>query len=264
MGGNRQARRRQRKNKRARDRSERLEAIKAAGRIAEDAELGRHERLRMCTYKRRYAIELEAIRAAIGSSRKFGKPFRYYQCPHCGMWHLTSLIHDDESSASEVEELRAADATYLATPEQVESVAAALDSEREEGFYIWDLLEIGEFACAYLELYRDEGADEAQLQEGFREACEGLGFDMACGDRFAARYPEAALYDASALKGAINLIEDIALLGSAIFFKWRYVTQWSEGELADSENRAWFDIALERLAVLSGSLPDEGREGALR
>jgi hypothetical protein len=46
--------------------------------------------IRGCTGKRRYASEVEAIRAAIKVSAKWGKPMRTYRCGN--HWHLTSEI----------------------------------------------------------------------------------------------------------------------------------------------------------------------------
>jgi hypothetical protein len=44
-----------------------------------------------CATKRGYATEDEAIRAAISSSAKFGKPMRVYSC--CGRFHITSKVN---------------------------------------------------------------------------------------------------------------------------------------------------------------------------
>lgn len=42
--------------------------------------------------KRRYATYTKAVRAAIGSSKSYGKPLRIYRCPDCGDYHLTSKV----------------------------------------------------------------------------------------------------------------------------------------------------------------------------
>ena len=48
---------------------------------------------RMCWEKHTYHTENEAIDGAIKSSRKFG-PMRWYRCPVCGEWHVTSHTDD--------------------------------------------------------------------------------------------------------------------------------------------------------------------------
>ena len=49
---------------------------------------------KMCRNKKPYATEAQAIRAAIGSSRTFGKPMLPYRCPLCHKYHLTSHVRD--------------------------------------------------------------------------------------------------------------------------------------------------------------------------
>lgn len=67
---------------------DRSEAERVANRKA--APESRESRIRMCTSKRRFRNETAAIKAAIGSSRHYGKPMRVYRCPVCRGWHLTS------------------------------------------------------------------------------------------------------------------------------------------------------------------------------
>ncbi len=51
------------------------------------ARLYREERERMCTRKRRYRTQGDALDAALlaGAGRR-----KAYLCPICGLWHLTS------------------------------------------------------------------------------------------------------------------------------------------------------------------------------
>jgi formate dehydrogenase maturation protein FdhE len=49
---------------------------------------------RMCFSKKRYTTQTAAINATIGSSRSFGKPLRFYKCPLCGKWHVSSSVRD--------------------------------------------------------------------------------------------------------------------------------------------------------------------------
>ena len=46
-----------------------------------------------CTSKHFFRTDLEAIGACIGSSNKFGKPFRYYKCDNCSGYHITTKIN---------------------------------------------------------------------------------------------------------------------------------------------------------------------------
>ena len=50
---------------------------------------------------------------------------------------------------------------------------------------------------------------------------------------------------------------DIPLLGSAIYSQWRYFNHWAYtgAEILEPKNRAWFILALSRLALLSGENP---------
>lgn len=79
-----------------------------------------------------------------------------------------------------------------------------------------------------------------------------LGFNMDCGHAFIAAY-ENAFYNEKDLHRVINQINDIALLGSAIYSKWRYYNHWaySGAEILEPENRTWFILALSRLADLT-------------
>lgn len=258
VGSKGQARKRQRKNESARKAAGRMAVMEATRRIVEDAELGRFERLRMCTYKRGYPTELAAIRAAIGSSQTFGKAFRYYHCSHCSMWHLATATGKAEGKSSgAVRELSDAAATYLESGEQVALVEEALNSvgraeavaARPLGIIERDRINL--FVEKYLAVYEDANAEEDQAVDGFRERCEELGFDLACCDRFCRRYPERALYEADALRAAAAEIDDPKLLGSAILLHWRHATRWVEEPLLSDGNREWFTVALRRLKELA-------------
>ena len=61
-------------------------------RCAYATEEGRR-RARMCRAKSVYADEMEAIGACIVVSAEHG-PRRYYACPYCGGYHLTSRVED--------------------------------------------------------------------------------------------------------------------------------------------------------------------------
>lgn len=85
--------------------------------------------------------------------------------------------------------------------------------------------EIHEFAVRWFEKYRSPDTSEQEVEEGFSEECFALGFEMDCGKSFEAAFPGMnMLNDADAMNKIIDQIQDVHLLGSAIFSKWRYVT----------------------------------------
>ena len=92
-----------------------------------------------------------------------------------------------------------------------------------------------------------------KLKKGFGDECFALGFEMDCGNAFEAAFPDAnAFNDYKALDKIIEQVQDVSLLGSAIFSKWRYITHWSFGEpLLSARNRPWFILAFGRLAALT-------------
>lgn len=108
------------------------------------------------------------------------------------------------------------------------------------------------FAVKWAEKFRDPSADNKTLESNFlAQDCDALGFVMDCGKAFEEKYGEAA-YDTAKLKEIINDVTDTALLGSAIYSRWRYFNHWAEGEAITSiENREWFITAFDRLAALS-------------
>lgn len=113
--------------------------------------------------------------------------------------------------------------------------------------------QINKFAVKWFEKYRNSKTTEREVVEGFADECFALGFEMDCGESFQKAFPNTQAFDDyTHFDQIINRIDDISLLGSAIFSKWRYITHWSYCEdLLSPENRAWFIIAFSRLAVLS-------------
>lgn len=108
------------------------------------------------------------------------------------------------------------------------------------------------FAVRWFEKYRSSGTSEHEVEEGFSEECIALGFKMDCGKSFEAAFPETnAFNDADALYEIIDQIQDVHMLGSAIFSKWRYITHWAEVSLLDPQYRNWFITAFFRLDVLT-------------
>lgn len=116
---------------------------------------------------------------------------------------------------------------------------------------------IHEFAKKWCDKFRDQKVNYIELVDHYMaDDCEALGFVMDCGNAFGERYGKAG-NDYEALDRIIDDIDDIPLLGSAIYSQWRYFNHWaySGEEILEPQNRAWFILALSRLAILTGDNP---------
>lgn len=115
-----------------------------------------------------------------------------------------------------------------------------------------DMKAIHDFAIKYSNLYANPQTTERDLEEGFANQCMGLEFEMDCSNRFIEAYSSEAFYEWESLDKIIDDIDDIQLLGAAIFSRWRYVTHRSHNShLLDQEHRFWFIIAFGRLVVIT-------------
>lgn len=109
------------------------------------------------------------------------------------------------------------------------------------------------FAIKWLEKFKDDNINYIELVDHyFADDCSELGFEMDCGNAFSEKYG-AAVNDSTALKQIIDTVDDIPLLGSAVYSQWRYFNHWaySGEEILERKNREWFIVALNRMALLS-------------
>ena len=116
---------------------------------------------------------------------------------------------------------------------------------------------VHDFAIKWCDKFRDQKINYIELVDHFMaDDCATLGFEMDCGHAFQEKYG-SAVYDVEALDKIIDGIDDIPLLGSAIYSQWRYFNHWAYtgAEILEPKNRAWFIVALSRLANLSGENP---------
>ena len=120
-----------------------------------------------------------------------------------------------------------------------------------------DMKQIHDFAVKWCDKFRDQNINYIDLVDHFMaDDCAALGFEMDCGHAFSERYGQAA-NNHEALNRIIDDVTDIPLLGSAIYSQWRYFNHWAydAAEILEPQNRAWFILALSRLALLSGENP---------
>jgi len=117
--------------------------------------------------------------------------------------------------------------------------------------------QVHEFALRWADKFRDQKIHYMELVDHhMADDCALLGFKMDCGQAFAERYGQAAS-NYEELDKIIHEVTDIDLLGSAVYSRWRYFNHWaySGAEILEFENRSWFLLALERLAVLTDDTP---------
>ena len=113
-----------------------------------------------------------------------------------------------------------------------------------------------EFSQKYIDYFsNDFGRDRSSYykffeSQDFPDACISLGFEMDCGQSFIAAYGEEAWRSLAKLSTIIEKIDDVNLIGSALFSQWRYFNHWSYSDATD-EDREWFLILFKRLNDLA-------------
>ena len=84
----------------------------------------------------------------------------------------------------------------------------------------------------------------------FSYECSSFGFEMDCGHSMIEAYGQKVWNSAKELNKVIKSIDDVKLIGDAIFSKWRYFNHWSYGP-ADENEVEWFKILFGRLEALT-------------
>ena len=113
--------------------------------------------------------------------------------------------------------------------------------------------QIHKFAVKWCEKFRNPEVHYLELIEHrMADECEKLEFEMDSGNAFYAKYGDA-VHNYEELRSVIEEITDISLLGSAVFSRWRYFNHWaySGAEILEPQNRLWFILALEKMAMLT-------------
>ncbi|MCC8030006.1 MAG: hypothetical protein LIO75_09495 [Lachnospiraceae bacterium] len=116
-----------------------------------------------------------------------------------------------------------------------------------------ELRDIHAFAVKWIDKFKNPEINYIELVDHYMaDDCSSLGFEMDCGHAFGEKYGKAAS-NVAELKRIIDSVDDIMLLGSAIYSQWRYFNHWaySGAEILEPDNRAWFITALDRLAALT-------------
>ena len=114
-----------------------------------------------------------------------------------------------------------------------------------------DKRQINEFAVKYLTLFGDAKTEENEVLVTFPDECAALGFEMDNGTSFIEQYSVDAFGHAKDLLSALEGIEDVNILGSAVYSKWNMIVHDSNANLLDIKNRAWFVLVFLRLKQLT-------------
>ena len=107
-----------------------------------------------------------------------------------------------------------------------------------------------QFAKKWEEKFRSGNLLGYEFEEDFGEACTSLGFRMDCGNEFNRLYPNCFNLGSGCLGKVIDSIQDVDLLGSAVFSQWRYLTHWTHYDL-DVKTCNWFAIVLGQMKNLT-------------
>jgi len=122
---------------------------------------------------------------------------------------------------------------------------------------LFSMTDLIEFSQKYIDYFtNDFGRDRSSYyrffeSQEFPDTCISLGFEMDCGQSFKAAYGEDAWRSVTRLSSIIDKIDDIYLIGSALFSHWRYFNHWSYSDATD-DDREWFLILFKRLNDLRG------------
>lgn len=111
-----------------------------------------------------------------------------------------------------------------------------------------DMKQIHDFAVKWCDKFKDPNTNYVEVVDHhMADDCAALGFKMDCGQAFSNKYGSVTLDE------VIDDVTDIPLLGSVIYSEWRYFNHWaySPESILNQKSRAWFIMALSRLALLS-------------
>lgn len=109
---------------------------------------------------------------------------------------------------------------------------------------------VAEFARRFREVLERDGIAALERFD-WAGGFFGLGFEMGCGHAYEEAYG-LRLGDADGI-GDLSRVDDMTVLGSAVFSQCRYLTHWSGGY--GEREAGWLVAALRRLEELSGRSP---------
>lgn len=107
----------------------------------------------------------------------------------------------------------------------------------------------GDDLCRFVKRFEDSLDGPTRDFHALAHDMFGLGWHMDFGEAFAGAYPRSGT--AEGLREDIDTIDDVGLLGSGVFSRWRYITHWKYDSVPDEDDLEWFRLALGRLRELA-------------
>lgn len=120
-------------------------------------------------------------------------------------------------------------------------------------------IDINKFTEKYVDYFLNDFDPESSTYYDFFESsvfpneCWSLGFEMDCGVSFTKAYGEGIWYSYKNLSMAEDKINDIQIIGSALFSKWRFFNHWSYSH-ANEDDKKWFLILLKRMQKVANGV----------
>ena len=177
-----------------------------------------------------------------------------YDVTDCGSWELTIKDSDKTTSLSGPLIGDEGATSYGNKPVSVTRIIRryipvrglmGFDSEMSPDYEGKKAIHL--FADKWIKSFTHEQPGLNDFEYLFGEECISLGFQMDCGAEFNKQYPGCFDLHTDSLKAVIDDINDIDLLGSAVFCQWRFITHWSGMYILDQDTLSWFIIALKRM-----------------
>ena len=120
-----------------------------------------------------------------------------------------------------------------------------------------NMAKIHSFAQFWLREYQELPPLVQCLFGRFPDICRAIGFEMDSGESLRKAFPEMkSLGDLDVFERIVGKIDDVQVLGNAIFSFFMKITNLAQDSLCTRENQHWFCLAFARLAELTaGALP---------
>lgn len=114
---------------------------------------------------------------------------------------------------------------------------------------------IRRFALIWQQMYQNHAFIPYNFFDDIEFLAEGLsdlGFVMDCGESMKELFPDLNIGELEEWKMILPRVNDIQILGNAIYSHWRYWNHWSMSPMQEDDYQ-WFVIAFSRLAELAES-----------